>query len=501
MILFNRSFAYFFSFCIALVMMGCSAGKRLYKPGHLFSKKELTKDYTVFEKILKEKHPSLYWYTAKDNMDEYFRWGKAQLRDSMTEYEFKKIISYVTSKINCGHTSVRSSIRYRRITDTLQRKIFPLSVKVWDENMVVLSNLSRNDSLIKRGSIIKKINGLDQKYIVDSLFRFISSDGYNLTNKYQTLSNRGSFGNMYSGVFGISDNYEIVYLDSLNQAQNIIVPSFIPTRDSSNNNFGILSSPGEKRIRKKNRLKFDRDLHIDSTGTFARMNLNSFTRGLHLKKFFRNSFRKLEKEKIENLVIDVRGNGGGSVGNSTFITKYISDHSFKIADSLYAVSRKSKQGKYIENNFSHWLFMLVSTRKKTDGYFHFGYFERHYFKPKKKNHFDGRVYIITGGNSFSATALFIDAIKKQQNVVIVGEETGGGSYGNSAWLIPDVTLPNTKVKFRLPLFKLVIDKYLPKTGRGIFPEIESKPTIDAIKNNIDFKYLKVLDLMKTGQNK
>ncbi len=501
MTLFNRSFAYFFSFCIALMMMGCSAGKRLYKPGHLFTKQELTKDYTVFENILKEKHPSLYWYTDKEIMDEYFRCGKEQLRDSMTEDEFKKIISYVTSKINCGHTSVQSSIRYSRYADTLRRKIFPLAVKIWDENMVVLSNLNRNDSLIKRGSIIKKINGLDQKFIVDSLFRFISSDGYNLTNKYQALSNRGTFGNMYSGVFGISDNYEIEFLDSLNQTQTIIVPAYNPLQDSARNNIRPPGSSRAKKNRKKNLLKFDRDLQIDSTGLIARMNLNSFTRGLHLKKFFRYSFKKIKQEKIPDLVIDVRGNGGGGVGNSTSITKYISNTTFKIADSLYAVSRKNKQGKYIENNLSHWLFMLFSTRKKADGNYHFGYFERHFFKPKKKNHFDGRVYIITGGNSFSATALFIQAVMKQDNVVVVGEETGGGSYGNSAWLIPDVTLPHTKLKFRLPLFRLVINKDQPKNGRGIFPEIESKPTVELIKNNIDFKYQKVLELIRAAEKK
>ena len=68
------------------------------------------------------------------------------------------------------------------------------------------------------------------------------------------------------------------------------------------------------------------------------------------------------------------------------------------------------------------------------------------------------MYILTGGNSFSATTLFVSAVIKQDNVTVVGEETGGGAYGNSAWLIPDVTLPETGVRFRLPLFRLVIDK-------------------------------------------
>ena len=127
---------------------------------------------------------------------------------------------------------------------------------------------------------------------------------------------------------------------------------------------------------------------------------------------------------------------------------------------------------------------------------HFRYFERHYFKPKKRNHFDGQVYIITGGNSFSATTLFASSLIKQDNVTVVGEETGGGAYGNSAWLIPDVTLPETKVRFRLPLFRLVIDKNYPKNGKGVQPEVESKPTIEAIKRGIDFKLEKAMELIK-----
>ena len=501
MTLFMRRFIYHLSFCSFFFLVSCTGSRHGFKPGHVFTKEQVSKDYQVFEEILAEKHPSLYWYTPKEKMDEYFRWGREQMQDSMTEYDFKKVLSYVSAKINCGHTSVRSSGRYSRVMDTVRRSIFPLSVKVWDEEMVVTANLNRNDSIIRRGTIIKKINGLDQKLIVDSLFGFIASDGYNVSNKYQALSNRAAFGNLYTGIFGLSDQYEIEYLDSLNQTQTKLVPLYIPRKDSTSRGTRMERPAKAKRVRKKNLLKFDRDLKIDSTGTLARMDLNSFTKGLHLRKFFRYSFRTIEDKKINNLIIDVRGNGGGSVGNSTFLTKYISDHRFKIADSLYAVSRKNKYGRYIENNFLNRMFILFSTTKKSDGNYHFRYFEKHYFKPKKNNHYDGMVYIITGGNSFSATSLFIHALLKQKNVVVVGEETGGGSYGNSAWLIPDVTLPNTKLKFRLPLFRLVMDKDLPKNGRGIFPEVESKPTPEAIKNNTDFKYQKVLELINTGQKK
>ena len=78
----------------------------------------------------------------------------------------------------------------------------------------------------------------------------------------------------------------------------------------------------------------------------------------------------------------------------------------------------------------------------------------------------------------------------------MGEETGGGAYGNSAWLIPDVTLPETGIRFRLPLFRLVIDKNSPKNGRGVQPEVESLPTIEAVKNGRDYKVEKAMELIQ-----
>lgn len=143
--------------------------------------------------------------------------------------------------------------------------------------------------------------------------------------------------------------------------------------------------------------------------------------------------------------------------------------------------------------------MSFFTRKKKDGNYHFGYFERHYFKPKKGNHYDGKVYILTGGNSFSATTLFVSSVIKQENVTVIGEETGGGAYGNSAWLIPDVALPETGIRFRLPLFRLVIDKTAPKTGRGVQPEVLSFPTVEDVRKGSDYKLDKAMELIKTDK--
>jgi C-terminal processing protease CtpA/Prc len=231
------------------------------------------------------------------------------------------------------------------------------------------------------------------------------------------------------------------------------------------------------------------------------MDLGTFARDYGLKGFFRRSFKTLRKHQIPYLIIDVRSNGGGSVTNSINISRYLTDHPFKVADSLYAIKKRKTYSCYVQNDFFNRLFMTFFTKKKSDGHYHFRYFEKHYFKPKKNNHFDGKTYILTGGNSFSATTLFVSSIINQDNVTVVGEETGGGAYGNTAWLIPDVTLPETGVRFRLPLFRLVIDKNYPKDGKGVQPEVGAFPTIDAIRRGADYKLDKTLELIKEDKEK
>lgn len=493
----------------AVLTSGCGVSSHGFSPAKKYSPEQLQKDYDIYRTLLQDHHAGLYWYTPKDSMDYFFDQGRSQLNDSLTEPQFRKILTYVTARIDCGHTTVRSSRAWSRYADTLKPgKMFPLSIKTWEDlrhpgttYMVVTGNLNRRDSVLKRGTEITKINGHTKEEITDTLFRYISADGYNRTHKYQTLSNRGFFGSLYTTLYGLSAQYEIEYKDSEGQIKNITVPVYNPAADTVGRGTRPFRPstppPGpSKKQQKELRLNAIRLLRIDSVNHSAMMDLGSFGKGYGLKRFFRNSFRALAQNKITHLIIDIRGNGGGSVTNSTLISRYIADHRFKLADSLYALRKGSPYQQYIQNNFWNKLFITLLAKKKKDGYYHFGYFERHYFKPKKTNHYAGKVYILTGGNSFSAATLFASALIKQDNVTVVGEETGGGAYGNTAWLIPDVTLPETGVRFRLPLFRLVMDKNNPKNGLGVQPEVESLPTVEDIRRNTDYKVIKTMELIK-----
>jgi len=494
-----KKFLYLLFFALILFCISCRTSRDPFNPERKFPPETMKKDYRLFRNILEEWHPSLYWYISRDSLNYFFDKGYAQLNDSLTEPQFRTVLSFIVSKIGCGHTGIRYSKQFARYADTAKLPQFPLILKFWKDTMVVALNLNRKDSVLKRGMIIERINGWTTRRLEDTLFNYFITDGYNLSGKYQYLSTGLNFSTWYKNVLGYSEKFTIDYRDSGGISRQVIVPLYNPKADTVKRIFKrpvqADAEPPRKRRKEIDRY-YTRNLQIDSSLNTAFMSLNTFEPGNHLGWFFRNSFRSLDKSHVANLVIDVRSNGGGDATNSTLLTRYIINRKFRIADSLYALRRHSPYDKYIGKSFLYRLLMNVVTSKRSDSKYHFGYFERHYYHPIKKHHFNGQVYILTGGNSFSATSLFAGAVKGQHNVTLVGEETGGGYYGNTAWMIPDVTLPNTKVRFRLPRFRLVVDKNREKNGKGVPPDVPALPNADAIGKGLDFKAAKVKELIR-----
>ncbi len=162
------------AFSFIIFITSCSVSKN-FTPAKKYAPQQLQTDYTVFKNILEESHPGLYWYTSKDSMDYYFEKGRAMLSDSSTESSFRNVLSYVISKLGCGHTAVRSSkqfARYRNRRDSLSNPQFPLLLKFWKDTAIVTFNLNRKDSFIKRGAILKSIDGRPIQQIIDTLFQF-----------------------------------------------------------------------------------------------------------------------------------------------------------------------------------------------------------------------------------------------------------------------------------------------------------------------------------------
>ena len=478
--------------CIGL--MNCYVSKN-YNPDKKYSKEKLQEDYTLLRNILEKKHPSLYWYTTKDSMDEYFDEGYRNIRDSMTELQFGwKILAPLTSRIHCGHTSFGMSKGWDRFIRNKRIPSFPLYLKIWKDTMVVTANLNKKDSVIKKGMLITSINGMRNRDLLKKMFGYLSEDGYEDNVNYIRLST--SFPFFHRNIFGIYKTYSVQYIDSLGKERKTNVSLYTAPADTLKKikNFPPVK---QKHFTRKEKLENIRSIQIDSG--MALMTLNSFAKG-HLKSFFYRSFSSIRKKEIKNLVIDLRANGGGEITNSAALAKYIRNSNFVVADTAAAISKSFRPyTKYIRSGFFDNIGLLLLTKKGVDGRYHFGYWENHLLKPKHKNHFAGNVYVLTNGLTFSASSLFCNAVKGQKNVTLVGENTGGGWHGNAGIMIPDIILPNTKLRVRLPMFRLVQYHHVPKTGTGVIPDTYVGPSVESSRNNVDRKIEFVKQLIKKNR--
>jgi C-terminal processing protease CtpA/Prc len=363
--------------------------------------------------------------------------------------------------------------------------------------LAVVGSYQKKDTLIKKGSIVTRINGISDREIVKKMKQVLSLDGYAENVNVVRIGN--NFPMLHRYLFGLSEKYEIEYVDKNGETKKDSISCFNPNQKDSTIK-KTAKKKEEKTATKKtvrpSKIERLRNFKMDSTGTYGVMTLTTFSNG-QLRKFFRKTFKEIEQKGVKHLVLDVRSNGGGKISHSTLLTKYISQQPFKVADSVYSISRTlrpffRKTNSPIFTALSYYSLAY----KKIGKQYHLRRLEKKQFKPKKKNHYDGQVYILIHGPSFSATTLFCNVVKGQTNVKLIGEETGGGWYGNSGIIIPDFMLPQTGLRLRMPLFRLVqaghqADRY----GKGIPSDVEVGYSLDALLQGRDLKMEKAKALI------
>ena len=491
-------------FVVAILLVSCVATKnKKYTFNQKYSATKIKEDIILLKQILEANHPSLYWHTPKDSINYYFTETLATITDSLTETQVKNKIAATIAHLKCGHTSVRFSKQFMALADKNKFPQFPLSIKTWADSLVVIGIYNLADSALQRGSVITSINGRKSKDIIDNMMQYISTDGNSINFKSQVLTN--NFPAWYRNIFSVDSLFHIEYLDTLHQPKSITITSYNPKKDTAKSKIDTAKKNAivkikkiTKKEKKATKLLAYRSFIIDTASSTAFIKLATFSKG-NLKHFFRKSFKTTRQMHLKNMVFDIRENGGGRVDNFLNLTNYLKKDSYKIGDTVAAISRAYHFKKYIQGWLPYWVLAKLTSTKMEDGLFHNSTYETELFSPKIKNHFDGNIYIIQGGYTFSAATMFAATLKGQQNVTLVGEETGGGYYGNTAMHIPAIILPNTKLKVSLPMYRLVMDKTRPK-GRGIMPDIYISPSADAIKKGIDLKMMEVKKLIKERSN-
>jgi hypothetical protein len=446
----------------------------------------LKEDVKVVSDVVLAMHPVIGIFKDRAFYKAYFDSVSTTVKDSLTEKQFRIKMKLVIDNLHCGHTEVMYSEEYYKDSEKAKFNYAPYYFIPAQNKVYMLASLNkRKDTLMKKGNEIVSINGVGIDSILRHTRRFISTDGYNVSGKdhYTKLG----FNTYYLSLFGRPDTFYVEFKqgDSIKKIHFAAfkaksVPAYqLSAKDDSLYTFF-----------KKSKMKYR---YLDNDKKTMLLKVDAFSRR-KFKSSYRKIFKELKNNKSENLVIDLRNNGGGSLENSYRLLSYLIDSAR--TQTLKTGIRSYPYKKYTRGNIFFKLmrtgFKLIAKKKTVNDTDYYSYT----IKPMKKNHYDKKLYVLINGGSFSASCLVSAYLKFNNRATFVGEETAGTLEGCNAGITPLYKLPNTKIRLRMPAFRIIHDVCPKTTGHGIIPDYKIEYTFNDLLMKRDLEVEKVKELIR-----
>jgi hypothetical protein len=445
--------------------------------------RQAREDFDLLRHALEDAHPGLYRYSSKAEMDRTLDAFGARLVGPTSTADFEAVITQVLAAIRCGHTSLTPDVQLE--TAMREAKTFPLRVMVQGEGLVVMLNDTPADATIRPGMELLEINGRKVGEILERFWPCLSGDGDIQTGKRHDIT--GRFSHYYWWMVDRSERFTIKARDASGAVITATLEGVTDLDRKSNHN--PINAPVMDAVGKILRWGHeDPSFRFIKEPDVAEIRLNYFL-GDKFPAALESIFRTLGEKKTGTLIIDLRGNGGGQDEYGALLVSYLTDKPFRYFDRIQIKTLEPSFSRYLDGSpsFKEAFAAGKVIADPAGGFLVSPKLHRGLaMQQPEKFPFTGKVFVLTDGGTFSTAADFCAIVHSLGRATFIGEETGGGYFGNNSGPVPTLTLPNSKVRIRFPMYGYYNAVSAPQLRRrGTIPDQAVELKVSDLLKGID----------------
>lgn len=520
-------------FIVTVFLLSCASHDKHNKQYYAkISPTDLKKDVQYVKKQMIKMHPDLYWYISKEALDKKFDSLNTTLTNALTPNEFYLKISPIVASVRQGHMSM--SMLTLTSPDSLKKKykesVNPFNnfeYEYLNDKLYIVKNKSKTDNLIQIGTEVIDIDGIKPADLYIKYRNTLTSDGYNSTGIPKFFARK--INTYYISELGFVDSIAM----KLSCADSVFNYKVLRTfkkedkKKSKNDTLVPLVSKSKESLAKKEMTKEELKIKqkiedrqrktlekrkawygydekdqtyskeviypVVQDSTIAILKIRGFSEGK--LKVYDTIFTEFNKNKVKNLILDLRGNPGGRLSDIFRLSQFLNDTPYVLTYPATITNRGTYFNMFKEKNFTGKILMapfitIYSTIRglsavRNDK----GELQVPIQSSKKKTpnvlNYKNRLYVITDGMTFSAAAIISSHLKGRKRATFVGDETGGAFNGTVAGVMPVIKLPKTKLKLRIGLMTIKPTEQTLVEGYGVLPDVVIKPSIEELVNKKD----------------
>ncbi len=482
---------------------------------------DLKADAAVLRDALETVHPGLYRYNTKEQMAAHFGALDAAFDHDQSIGDAFVALSRLTATIKCGHTFPNPHNQSKAVAAALfsgANKV-PFCFRWIDGRMIVTRDLTRGGSL-KPGDEVMAINGVPAGEVLARLMSITRADGSNDAKRITQLEVTGqepyeAFDIYFPLMYPLTAGEFEIRVRPIGAAQDTIVMAAAITGEAR------LAADEDKAPEGGDAPLWRLEYRADGIACLPMASWVAYKTTWDWVKFINDSFDEMVAKTVSTLVIDLRGNEGGSGVGDVIVARLI--------DAPVARSGMQRFVRYIKTpgrlnavldtwdaSFKDWGVdalgpMDLGDRATglapdaTDGFYRLRTEDgkdpeqvEQMILPRGPR-FCGKVFVLVDSSNSSATFEFAQLVRRHRLATLVGQPTGGNQRGINGGAFFFVRLPRTGLEVDVPIMAQFPgrDGGMPADDAGIVPDVIVTPSVLDIANGVDAEWRSLIE--KSGQ--